>query len=537
MAKEYLQSNGRLLMTSDGELVQVPDSENLNDLADTNSVMATQSEEVTNEIEDLIVNGVIDGSPRGVYANLSALQTAYPSGANGVYLTSDNGHWYYWNGSTWTDGGVYQGIEVADGSITPKKTSFLKNQESDNIFVYQDIEENTLNGITYKVENGIIYLNGTATSNFELSFRIENVLVVGNTYSFDMFTREPSLDPATHMTRLYYGASDYIDDYMPQRTFVANATVLAITTYVFNGQTVNNLQIKPFVVSGSERPQYYFNSDVYKPINSFNGGKSLIVVAKDGTGDYSTIQEAVDNAGDTPNSPVTIYLKPGIYDEVIWLREKRNLSFIGTNKEKCIWINKTGVYANCPLYINGDFVLENITFKMTLENKGDWTPTYDTNNHDTTYPGYALHIDWYSKNPEIEQTGRITNCVFYSEAYQAVGIGLHKNQTLIFDNCEFVRNVTDDAFKDDFVGAFLCHCSQEAYETNQNLIMKNCVCKSNYGESAYFMFNLTAGNYLTFTAINNTFYSDTLGKVVKYQKGSSILSPLSHGNNIDELNN
>lgn len=111
MAKEYLQSNGKMLMTTNGELVQVPDSENLNDLADTNSVMATQSETTSNEIEDLIVNGVIDGSPRGVYANLSALQTAYPSGAPGVYVTTDNGHWYYWNGTSWTDGGVYQGIE------------------------------------------------------------------------------------------------------------------------------------------------------------------------------------------------------------------------------------------------------------------------------------------------------------------------------------------------------------------------------------------------------------------------------------------
>lgn len=113
MAKEYLQSNGKLLMTANGELVQVPDSENLNDLADTNGVMVTQSEEVAKEIEDLIVkNGVIDGSPRGVYASLSALRTAYPSGASGVYLTTDNGHWYYWNGSAWTDGGVYQAIEV-----------------------------------------------------------------------------------------------------------------------------------------------------------------------------------------------------------------------------------------------------------------------------------------------------------------------------------------------------------------------------------------------------------------------------------------
>lgn len=107
MAKEYLLVDGKLVK-ADAKLIQVPDTENLNDLADENGAYATQSEEVANEIEELIVNGVIDGSPKGVYADLSALQTAFPSGASGVYLTRDNGHWYYWNGSAWTDGGVYQ---------------------------------------------------------------------------------------------------------------------------------------------------------------------------------------------------------------------------------------------------------------------------------------------------------------------------------------------------------------------------------------------------------------------------------------------
>ncbi len=72
---------------------------------------ADNAQTKANEIEELIVNGVIDGSPKGVYASLSALQTAFPSGASGVYLTSDNGHWYYWNGTAWTDGGVYQSSE------------------------------------------------------------------------------------------------------------------------------------------------------------------------------------------------------------------------------------------------------------------------------------------------------------------------------------------------------------------------------------------------------------------------------------------
>ena len=119
MAKEYLTVDGKLVMV-DGELVQVPDAEQLNDIADENDAYATQTQALTDDIEDLIVNGVIDGSPRGVYDNLEALQTAYPSGTSGVYLTSDNGHWYYWNGTAWTDGGVYQSFSdlfVKDGVL------------------------------------------------------------------------------------------------------------------------------------------------------------------------------------------------------------------------------------------------------------------------------------------------------------------------------------------------------------------------------------------------------------------------------------
>lgn len=48
------------------------------------------------------------GSPKGVYANLAALQAAFPTGTTGIYITQDNGHWYFWSGSAWADGGVFQ---------------------------------------------------------------------------------------------------------------------------------------------------------------------------------------------------------------------------------------------------------------------------------------------------------------------------------------------------------------------------------------------------------------------------------------------
>lgn len=84
------------------------------------------------------------GSPKGVYANLAALQAAKPTGDSFIYLTTDNGNWYYWNGTTWTSGGVYQasnGILTDDqfykamnGEHTIKTTTTsYKNKISNNI--------------------------------------------------------------------------------------------------------------------------------------------------------------------------------------------------------------------------------------------------------------------------------------------------------------------------------------------------------------------------------------------------------------------
>lgn len=64
------------------------------------------------------VNGLFSGlgnmSPKGGFPTLSALQAAYPNGAEGIYLVSADSHWYYWNGSSWTDGGVYQAMPWSD---------------------------------------------------------------------------------------------------------------------------------------------------------------------------------------------------------------------------------------------------------------------------------------------------------------------------------------------------------------------------------------------------------------------------------------
>lgn len=67
------------------------------------------------------INMTASGSPKGTYATLSALQSAIPTGNSNIYLVVADGKWYYWNGNTWTAGGVYQSTGLADRSVTLNK--------------------------------------------------------------------------------------------------------------------------------------------------------------------------------------------------------------------------------------------------------------------------------------------------------------------------------------------------------------------------------------------------------------------------------
>lgn len=60
-------------------------------------------------IESLIdaVRKLNSNDPHGVFPNLDALKAKYPNGDKGIYITQDNGHWWFYNNG-WVDGGVWQ---------------------------------------------------------------------------------------------------------------------------------------------------------------------------------------------------------------------------------------------------------------------------------------------------------------------------------------------------------------------------------------------------------------------------------------------
>lgn len=88
-----------------------------------NSVEVYSSEETDEKITDVrsLIANIGNASPKGVYATVSDLETAFPTGTDGIYVVSADGNWYYWDGASWTSGGVYQASQIGINEIELEK--------------------------------------------------------------------------------------------------------------------------------------------------------------------------------------------------------------------------------------------------------------------------------------------------------------------------------------------------------------------------------------------------------------------------------
>ena len=146
-----------------------------------------------------------------------------------------------------------------------------------------------------------------------------------------------------------------------------------------------------------------------------------LVVAADGSGAFTSVQEAVTAAKDpTEKDPVDIVIKPGVYDGMVTTRDWVNL--VGEDRDKCVL-----VYSRKPeekahrthvLWATTHSVIKN----LTLVGKD---------------VKYCIHSDGGRAF-----VLRVENCVLRREypkgsrGYRAgFGIGLHADQHIIMRNC------------------------------------------------------------------------------------------------------
>src|SRR5262245_11974713 len=65
-------------------------------------------------------------------------------------------------------------------------------------------------------------------------------------------------------------------------------------------------------------------------------GAERVTVSADGTGDFNTVQGAIDFVPDHGQKRVTIVVRKGIYQEIVYFRNKDNVTFVGEDRDSTV---------------------------------------------------------------------------------------------------------------------------------------------------------------------------------------------------------
>ena len=172
--------------------------------------------------------------------------------------------------------------------------------------------------------------------------------------------------------------------------------------------------------------------------------RDTLVVSRDGTGDFRTLQEAVESARAFMDYTVTIYVKNGVYKEKVivpsWVE---NIDIIGEDRDKTIItyddhanINTMGTFRTYTVKVEGsDITFKNLTIEnnaaqlgqaVALHTEGDRLKFINCRilgNQDTIYTG-AKFTRLYFKDCYIDgttdfifgpSTALFENCMIHSK--------------------------------------------------------------------------------------------------------------------------
>lgn len=271
--------------------------------------------------------------------------------------------------------------------------------------------------------------------------------------------------------------------------------MIALFAWAINCAAIPISQNNPVPVASQQTEKEPVNESK-KPVVT----AKALTVARDGSGDFLTIQAAVDAAPNNAN----IVVSPGTYNENVRVTNKA-VNIIGSGKDNCVLTYDTVNYLYVPLEIAAGSV-SNIT--IYGYHSQDSISNYETNLAIASYgsdvyepvkyvSGYAVHVEQdylYGKSLTF------TDCRIISENSHCVGIGSRGKSTLKFKNCEFINL--------NCAGCIAMHDSvAEQVGGKTTFIMENCTMETS-GEYAIALFTYNTFNsfdmkFANVTAVDN----------------------------------
>lgn len=337
-----------------------------------NALKEVKSQANTNQTQ---IASLANGAP--IAASLVSQMTDHTR--NYVYTGSESGYtagnWYYWNGTAWTSGGVYQATQIADGSVTTtklqdKSVTLAKTDDS----VTKTIMYSTHNLYIedYQVPDG----DGDIYISFD-TFRCRNGIYLDALWS----VVKTHINDATRFVTSYKGVADCLvihDDEMLVYNFsISKMQIISKTSYTPNSHFMLAFNQFGKVTDGCLLKQYYSNKR-----NKFDGFDSRITAVETQT--ITTTKLA--------NKSVTI---PKLDDS----------------------ITKTIMYSTYNLYLE-DYHVENGDGDIYV-----WFDTFRLRN------GLYLDGTWSVVKTHINDSTRFVT------SYKGVGdcLVLHDDEMLVYD--------------------------------------------------------------------------------------------------------
>lgn len=174
--------------------------------------------------------------------------------------------------------------------------------------------------------------------------------------------------------------------------------------------------------------------------------KYVFTVAKDGSGEYRYIQEAIDAMRIFPLQPITLYIKNGVYNEKIELpANNTDVTFIGESVEKTIITfndysgrGKTNTFTSYTAKISGNrFVAENITFANSAGPVGQALALYVDADK-----AVFKHCRFLGNQDTIYAAGETARQLFLDCYIEGTTDFIFGPSTAVFQNCT-IRAKTD----------------------------------------------------------------------------------------------
>ncbi len=89
-----------------------------------------------------------------------------------------------------------------------------------------------------------------------------------------------------------------------------------------------------------------------------SGNAERLAVSADGSGDFNTIQGAIDFIPDYNPKPTTVFIRNGMYEEIVYFRNKSNITILGEDRDKTVVFYKNNeVFNPHPINIKTNEVL------------------------------------------------------------------------------------------------------------------------------------------------------------------------------------